>query len=108
MKCLCKCIQSNRGFGTWPTPEFKELDEEEKVKFYKNIQGLNGTQVKLFASQFLEKHCKNETYWAEGGEFYSLSVWTGKVSTPPTSSPRAVMMTRLPIPFFAFATECGS
>ena len=74
--CCVKLVQLTRGLGSWPPKSFAALPEATKQAFYSDMDGMNGPAACQKAKKFIESHQLREEFFAEGGEFLPLSVWT--------------------------------
>jgi hypothetical protein len=71
-------VQLFRGFGTWPTFEFKGIPEEEQQAFMRSLTTTSGPIAVMKAKEMLQKHEAHESFYEFGGEFLPLSVWASR------------------------------
>ena len=77
--CNCKVVQLFRGFGTWPSAEFRGLPEADQQAFFKSLGShSSGSAAVAKAKELLAAHEKHETFYEYGGQFLPLSVWGTK------------------------------
>jgi hypothetical protein len=76
-KCCTKYVQLVRMFGTWPIPEFKELNEQTQLDFFKNsessVKNLRRSVEQLLVQQLIERRTMSEQ-----GPYLPLTVWAAK------------------------------
>ena len=81
--CECKLTQLRRENGTWPTPEFTMLSEEEQKAFYSAARTCeNAKALKTLLDQYVKKYEVEEEVYAENGEFLPLAVWAKRGYNP--------------------------
>ena len=59
-KCSCRITGLWRGFGTWPTGEFKKLSEAAQQEFMRSIADSSGPKAVAQAQQFLEQFASQD------------------------------------------------
>ena len=77
-KCRCKITALYRGFGGWPSQGFTSLTDEEKQKFYKEVQDKSAEEIVASAKKLLTKFESHSKFYAESGKHLPLSVWAAK------------------------------
>ena len=77
-KCRCKITALYRGFGGWPSQGFTSLTDEEKQKFYKEVQDKSAEEIVASAKKLLTKFESHVKFYAESGKHLPLSVWAAK------------------------------
>ena len=74
--CECRVTQLRRETGSWPTPEFTALSEDEQNTFYAAAHACaNAKQLMSALNQAVNKYEVEEEVYAENGEFLPLTVW---------------------------------
>lgn len=78
--CNTRLVQLHRGFGTWPTNEFKSLSDEDQQAFMRSLGAGSSSSTKGFnvvaqAKEYLRAHEVHEQFYESSGEFLPLSVW---------------------------------
>jgi len=75
--CDSKCTTLWRGFGTWPTEEFKVLPKEAQIQFYNDIKHKSGVRdVCAIAIDAIESYEDKKETFAVNGEFRPLAFWS--------------------------------
>ena len=74
-KCRVKITALFRGFGTWPVHGFESIAEEEKRKFFADVQDKSGTECVAMARSLMCKYEEHHKFYEERGQFLPLSVW---------------------------------
>ena len=75
-KCISSFSKLNTEFGTWPSAEFKKLDEATQAKFYKDAGDIRDrAELAQRASEAICSYTREEKKWEEQGEFLPLSVY---------------------------------
>jgi len=75
-KCNVTHTQLHRKFGSWPTGAFKQVSDEHKRAFYSELRDKGVKHVLAYTQDFLKQYESHEDFYAEGGEFLPLSVWS--------------------------------
>lgn len=74
--CNSKATMLWKGFGSWPTFEFKSLPEDAQVQFWNEIQGKSGLKELIATVEnYVEGYEKKEEVYANNGEFRPLKFW---------------------------------
>ena len=74
---VCNNMSMNlyRGFGSWPTKEFKKIPIEAQEQFYNDIKGKTGKDVIAHAHEVLARYEDKKEVYAANGEFRPLKFW---------------------------------
>jgi hypothetical protein len=73
-RCCSKHVQLVRIFGTWPLPEFRELDEETQMNFFRNTDQ-TAKCLKQTVTDMLTRNLIEKKSTSEAGPYWPLSVW---------------------------------
>ena len=74
--CHSKTTSLYRGFGKWPTKEFKGLPDDAKIQFWNDIKKIEGTDALCAkANHVIESYEIKEEHFAENGDFRPLKFW---------------------------------
>ena len=63
-------------FGSWPTNDFLSLLPPLQQQFYVDVATLSGPDAAKLANEVIAKTETHNEYYADGGEYLPLSVWT--------------------------------
>ena len=74
-KCRVKITSLFRGFGTWPVQGFDSIPEEEKRKFFADVQDKSAGDCVAMARSLMCKYEEHHKFYEERGQFLPLSVW---------------------------------
>ena len=90
LTCCCRVVQLTRGFGTWPTKEFREMSTTAQEALFKDLLNIeSGIEITSRATQVMRHREEHSRFYAENGEFLPLSVWARGVPGGPHSGPHA-------------------
>ena len=74
--CNVRIVQLHRAFGSWPPPEFRDLNEDDQAVFYKNAHSLlSCDKVVNLATAVLERIFTQRFIESSGGSYLPLSVY---------------------------------
>jgi len=73
--CNSKHTTLYRGFGEWPTFEFKSLPEDTRTQFYKDIKHKGAAAVIAHTYDVIEAYEDNKEIYASSGEYRPLAYW---------------------------------
>ena len=96
-KCRVKITALFRGFGTWPVHGFDTISEEEKRKFFADVQDKSGTECVAMARSLMCKYEEHHKFYEERGSFYPCpfgrrtdSRWTKSPATVLAATGRSI------------------
>ena len=67
--CNSKHSSLYRGFGSWPTYEFKQTPEDAQVQFYNDLKSKKEGAVIAYAAEVLKSYEEKQETYASNGEF---------------------------------------
>ena len=73
--CNSTLVKLNGVFGSWPTPDFVELSEQEQANVFQETKGKKSAELQKMVEKKFNRFAREEKSWFEGGEFLPLSVW---------------------------------
>ena len=73
--CNTKYAGLYRGFGTWPTCEFKGLPKETRIKFYRDVKDKNLQETITTVFDLVESYEDKKEVYACNGEYRPLEYW---------------------------------
>ena len=80
--CNSKTSTLYRGFGSWPTKDFKKIPLEAQEQFYNDIKGKTGQEVIAHAHDTLKRYEDRKEVYANNGEFRPLKYWENQGYDP--------------------------
>ena len=77
-QCNSRLVALHRGFGSWPTNEFKSLPKAEQQAFMRSVGSAGPGTVMARAKELMSAHEQHEQFYECAGEFLPLGVWKAR------------------------------